>query len=149
MRTIIRLLVFALLLVACDKEDVYTASYKFVVKEKQEDHATMHEEGEYIDIKISVIDFNYKELLHTEPQSYGRKEDTKAKLVYEKGEWILYSEQNNWKSRKTTLDIVAHHIDNCTVDIYIDYPPHPIGAGERRHMPFSTGEQEVIISLPK
>lgn len=143
------LLLFAFLLVSCNKEDVYTASYKFVIEGVQEEIAAAYEEGDYIDIKVSVIDYNYKEPLHTEPQSYGRKEDTKAKLVYENSEWVLYSEQDNWNLRKTAISVVAHHLDNCTVDIYTDYPPHPIGAGERRHMPFSTGEQEVIISLPK
>ena len=149
MRIIPRLLIFAFLFVSCNKEDVYTASYKFVIEGKQKDIATMYEQGDQIDIRVSLIDFNYKEVLYTEPLCYGRKEETKARLVYEKGEWILYSEQNNWNSRITTLKIVAHHIDGCEVDIYIDYPPRPTGGGERRHMPFSTGEQEVTIALPK
>ena len=140
------LLFFALLLVACNKEDVYTASYKFIVEEEQKESEEKYKEGDYIDITVSVIDYNYKEVLATEPLLYGRKTDTAAKLVLEDGVWILYS--NNTNKRLTAINIESHHIDNCVVDIYIDYPPHPIGASERRHMPFAIGEQVLAITVP-
>lgn len=126
---------------ACNKEDVYSASYMFVVKHDQTTSIT-YGEGAHVDLRIVLTDRNYKEPLHTVPESYGRKEETKGKLVFENGEWVLYSESKGSYNKASAISIVSHHVENCEVDIHIDYS---LTGGERRHGPFSPGEHVIEI----